>query len=107
MRNKLKVFLVLFLVLCAVFSSAFAISGASRAENKLISTQAVGSENNYVLRDYEGYVAVFIENDPYRPMTVTDIPVSTLREMDRQLMQTGLKVKTHESLVVMLEDLGS
>ncbi|MEG1316711.1 MAG: hypothetical protein RSC86_04975 [Oscillospiraceae bacterium] len=60
-----------------------------------------------MLRFFEGYVAVFVENDPSCPMTVTDIQVSTLRELDRNLLQTGMKVRTHERLMMTLEDLGS
>ena len=107
MRNRIKGSVLGFLLLCAVFSSAFAIAGSSKAETPIINSENVGSENNYVLRDYEGYVAVFVENDPTCPMTVTDIQTSTLRELDQKLLQTGMKVRTHERLVMILEDLGS
>lgn len=107
MSNKIKAPFLGFFVLCAVFFSAFAFSSIGKAEDGLISSEAVGNENNYVLRDYEGYVAVFIENDPSVPMTVTDIQVSTLRELDQKLLQTGMKVKTHERLMMILEDIGS
>lgn len=107
MNNKFRGFLLGFLVLCAVFSSVFAFYTAGDAKNEALSSEAIGSDNNYVLREYEGYVAVFVENDPSRPMTVTDIQVATLREFDQMLLQTGMKVQTHERLVMMLEDLGS
>jgi hypothetical protein len=61
----------------------------------------------YVLRDYEGYVAIYVENDPSCPMTVTDIQVSTLREIDKTLLETGLKLYSREKLMMTLEDLGS
>lgn len=114
MTNKIKGFLLAFVGVCAVFSSAFAVHGAvtsphrgAAAEPETVNAMAVGSESCYVLRDYEGYVAVFIENEPDLPMTVTDIQVSTLREFDQILLQTGMKVQTHERLTMMLEDLGS
>ena len=46
-------------------------------------------------------------NDAARPMTVTDIQTSTLRELDRKLLETGLKLYSHETLMMTLEDLGS
>ncbi|MEG0035231.1 MAG: hypothetical protein RR147_00970 [Oscillospiraceae bacterium] len=108
MYNKLRAIAMGILCLGAVFCAAFAVVEYGRAEaQELVSCVAVGNESNYVLRDYEGYVAVFVENDPSCPMTVTDIQVSTLRELDRNLLQTGMKVRTHERLMMTLEDLGS
>lgn len=107
MRNKIKGVVLGIFMLCAVATTVFALTGTSNAENQFISGEAVGSGNRYVLRDYEGLVAVFVENDPKLPMTVTDIQVSTLRELDRQLLETGLKIDSHEKLVMTLEDLGS
>ena len=107
MSNKIKAPVLGFLVICAVVFPAFAFSSVGKAEDTLISSEAVGSEQNYVLRDYEGFVAVFVENDPSCPMTVTDIQVSTLRELDKKLLQTGMKVRTHERLMMILEDIGS
>lgn len=86
---------------CAVF--AFSDTGYASADG----SQAAAAENCYVLRDYEGYVAVYVENDPSCPMTVTDIEVDTLRELDRETLQTGIKVKSQDRLMMILEDLGS
>jgi hypothetical protein len=61
----------------------------------------------YVLRDYEGYVAIFMENNSKLPMTVTDIQTSTLRALDRKLLETGMKLYSRERLMMILEDLGS
>lgn len=112
MRNKLKGFLLGFLVLCAVFGSLFTYFSLGTAENDMaetvaVSGDAVGSENSYVLRDYEGYVAIFAENNSGFPMTVTNIQISTLTEFDQLMLQTGMKVQSHERLVMILEDLGS
>lgn len=107
MSNKIKGVVLGVFMLCAAVTTVFALTGTGNAENQFISSDAVGSENRYVLRDYEGLVAVFVENDPELPMTVTDIQVSTLRELDRQLLEKGLKINSHEKLVMTLEDLGS
>ena len=44
---------------------------------------------------------------PTSPMTLTDIEVGTLREADRQILNTGLAVADREELLTLLEDLGS
>lgn len=109
MTNKFKMFLLAILGICAIFSSVFAVYGAvDAARSEAVSAMAASNDSYcYVLRDYEGYVAVFVENEPDLPMTVTDIQVSTLREFDQLLLQTGMKVQTHEKLTMTLEDLGS
>lgn len=109
MKSKIKIAFVGVLSLCAVFSAIFALTDLNKAEseNKAVECMAESGGNNYVLRDYEGYVAIFIENNPSCPMTVTDIQVSTLRELDRQLLQTGMKIASKERLMMTLEDLGS
>ena len=38
---------------------------------------------------------------------LTDIEVGTLREADRQILNTGLAVADREELLTLLEDLGS
>lgn len=102
--NKQKKIILCVLVAGAAVSAGFAFSGMGYADNE---TQAVEEGPCYVLRDYEGYVAVFVENDPSCPMTVTDIQTSTLRQVDRDTLQTGLKIRSKERLMMILEDLGS
>ncbi len=108
MNSKAKAVVLALSFICAAALAATAVISKVSADNCKEATcfQQV-DENSYVLRDYEGYVAVFVENDPNCPMTVTDIQISTLRELDQRLLQTGMKVKTHERLVMTLEDLGS
>jgi len=109
LKGKLKIILFGALCLCSVFFAAYAIIDLSKAEydEETAQCMAQSTENNYVLRDYEGYVAIFVENDPTCPMTVTDIPVSTLRALDKMLLQTGMKISSRERLMMTLEDLGS
>lgn len=109
MKGRLKLFLIGTLCLCAIFFAGFAVADLSKAESDVeaVECMAESSGSNYVLRDYEGYVAIFVENDPTCPMTVTDIPVSTLRDLDKMLLQTGMKISSRERLMMTLEDLGS
>lgn len=110
MKIKVKIAIIGMLVLLAAFLCAFAIIDSVRFEQTGTAVSCL-SENQeatcYVLRDYEGYVAIYVENEPSRPMTVTDIQVSTLREVDKKLLETGLKLYSREKLMMTLEDLGS
>ena len=109
MKSKIKMAIIGMLCLFTVFFAAFVAVGFGRAEDdgEAVSAMAEKSETCYVLRDYEGYVAIFVENNPACPMTVTDIQVSTLRELDKTLLETGMKLYSRERLMMTLEDLGS
>lgn len=109
MKAKLKIWLIGILCLFTVFFAAFVIIdfGEAKDESEAVSCMSEVEENCYVLRDYEGYVAIFVENNPSCPMTVTDIQVSTLRELDKMLLETGMKLYSRERLMMTLEDLGS
>lgn len=112
MKAKVKIIIVGILVLFTSLFCAYTIVGGARADNgakavDCLNENSSGSSDCFVLRDYEGYVAVYVENEPSRPMTVTDIPVSTLRELDKKLLSTGLKLYSKERLIMTLEDLGS
>ncbi|NLW65016.1 MAG: hypothetical protein GXY26_02125 [Clostridiales bacterium] len=105
MNTKLKGAVLGVLIVAAIVCSVLAFSGLGYADGE--NDESVSEGTCYVLRDYEGHVAVFVENDPDIPMTVTDIQVNTLRELDRETMRTGLKVRSQERLMMILEDLGS
>lgn len=110
MNSKVKAAVLALSFVCASAFAATAVISRVSADAKgaeAVFAEQAEEDKSYVLRDYEGYVAVFVENDPNCPMTVTDIQVSTLRELDKSLIQTGMKVKSHERLVMTLEDLGS
>jgi len=110
LKIKFKILLMGLLCIATVFFAAFVFDDFDGGgENKEAAVSAMAETNSicYVLREYEGYVAVFVENDPTCPMTVTDIQVSTLRELDRTLLETGIKLYSRERLMMTLEDLGS
>ena len=109
LKSKFKMVIIGTLCLFTIFFAAFVMVGFRKAEEggEAVSAMAQSRETCYVLRDYEGYVAIFVENDPACPMTVTDIQVSTLRELDKKLLETGMKLYSRERLMMTLEDLGS
>ena len=65
------------------------------------------AEAEYVLREYDGCVAVFASAVDKDPITLTDIEIETLRDADRQILNAGLAVADREELLTMLEDLGT
>lgn len=107
MNNSFKKIVMAISLATALFCGSFAAVDAYAQKLKAEECAAQKEGNAYVIRDYQGYVAVFVESDPSCPMTVTEIEVSTLRELDRLLIETGMKIKGHEKLIMTLEDLGS
>jgi len=109
LKLKLKITLIGVLFVCTVLSAAFSTAKYVKAENGSETAECMTETDSagYILKAYEGNVAVYMENDPNSPVTVTGIQVSTLRELDRKLLQTGIKVATHDRLIMILEDLGS
>ncbi len=61
----------------------------------------------FVLAEYNGNVAVFTPGFEKSPLTVTEIEVSGLRAVDRDLISRGLVAYSKEELLTLLEDLGS
>lgn len=94
------------LCLCAALSGGFALNRYAAAANETKACTAQAAEC-YVLRDCNGYVAVYDGADAKKPTTVTDIEVSTLRALDRQMLKNGLEIDSREKLMMTLEDLGS
>lgn len=104
------------LLFCVAVGCAWAALGgissqAQPSENTAVTYNYVPScslaEAQYVLREYDGCVAVFASVGDTSPMTLTDIEVGTLRDADRQILSTGLAVADREELLTLLEDLGS
>lgn len=91
---------------CGRHSRAGAARESEQAEFSYVPSCSL-AEAEYVLREYEGCVAVFSSVGDTSPMTLTDIEVGTLREADRQILNTGLAVADREELLTLLEDLGS
>lgn len=60
----------------------------------------------YILKEHNGYVAVFSSN-PNRLVEVTSIPVNSLRRADRALLEGGITADSRESLLHLLEDFNS
>lgn len=75
LKAKFKMAILGALCLFTIFFAAFVLVDFGQAEDsgEAVSAMAESSDTCYALRDYEGYVAIFVENDLSCPMTVTDI----------------------------------
>ena len=99
------------LAAAAVWSAAAAISGISSPAQPADSYEGVAlpapeSGAEFVLREYDGCVAVFAAGEK-KPVTLTDIEVRGLRRADRELLSAGLPCAGREEVLALLEDLGS
>lgn len=65
---------------------------------------AVEVEYTYLLREYEGRVAIFPYADDSEPEIVLDTLVKFLPDYDRSQMQEGIPVKDYRELVSLIED---
>ena len=113
MKMWMKLAGTITLSLAAVWSATAAIGGITGAHGEEPSSGELKVEwpttmedAQFVLREYDGCVAVFAAGES-EPMTMTDIPVRTLRQSDRELLGAGLPVTDRDEVLTLLEDLGS
>ena len=67
------------------------------------STHSSSTNYAYLLRDYEGKLAVF-EVGADEPFQVTDVRISTLPLVDQQALQAGIEAKDKAELTQLLND---
>ena len=61
----------------------------------------------YVVRAYNGKIALFESGTASTPIIETDIEVSALRAYDRRLLEDGIEVDSYEDVLRLFEDFGS
>ena len=98
------------LAVAAALSASAALSGIAgtpeRAEEPGIVWPGGSEDAEFILREYNGCIAVFSAAGG-RPLTETDIEVRSLREADRALLHAGLPCADGAEVLELLEDLGS
>lgn len=85
-------------------SIVFAVvrSGNNSARPK-VEAHVVSQEICYVLRDYDGKLAVF-HKEGLEPVEVFDVFVESLPEMDREILRNGLETTSKKQLLLWIED---
>lgn len=95
--------LTMVLFTLAGFDAPDTVYAASGGHQTLTTVQS----DQYVLGEWEGYIAIFAGGETKIPLRVTTIELKNLREADRSLIREGLIVATETELMELLEDLGS
>lgn len=110
MNIKYRIFACVLLAVTAAFCASYTIAdvrGEEEAPEQLHTVQtAQPAPEGYTLCARDGCVAV-LDPDQGETAVITNIPLETLRETDRALIEAGLRVETREELLSLLEDLGS
>ena len=105
------------LALLAVMASLAAASlwgavGTLRREEALIPAeiyaryQAKSARAQYLLREKDGYVAVYRSGEN-KPERITEIETPLLRRADRAMLEKGIPAESLGEMLSLLEDLGS
>ena len=113
MRTRIRAFFLMCLMTAAVYTALGAYhsirdpwDGALPAEvYRSLTRQA--EQARFLLRAQDGHVAVFPNRRGAGAETVTAIELSTLRAADRAMLQRGIPAADRQSLLQLLEDLGS
>ena len=106
MKTAIRIIICVCLLAVAVTMAAFTLADLSRlGDGGAAERPAAG----LLLADYQGSIAVFESGDRGRnePIRITDIPLASLRDSDREMIERGYAVASQEELLALLEDLGS
>ena len=102
-ENKKKILLtILITVFAAAYSYAVFHAGA-QYYRKTAATQSKGADGYYIVREYNGVIAVF-ELYVDMPQRVLSIDVSTLRTRDLERFRQGVTVNSLTELMELEED---
>lgn len=81
------------------------------SDKKVVSSknEAITSNNilSYIVKDFNGNIAIFDSTDNDTPIKVIDINTSFLPKADQEMLLKGIKVKDQTELNTLLEDLCS
>lgn len=111
MKSNIKTAIVLCLSAVSIITcaAAFRIGAEAKPEEQTVAAMSYSKPKSeeYLLREYDGFIAVYSFGDDDEPMTVTDIEVCTLNDNDRQMLRNGITAENKAELISLLEDLGS
>ena len=79
-------------------------SADNTAEQQQPITQTAPVDNRYCLRNCNGWIGIYQGEELIR---CTEIPVDSLRNSDRLLLDEGIHTDSWDDLLMLLEDFGS
>lgn len=84
------------------------VSGVERAtdipENTVSEADSSQPDYAYIMREYEGRIAIFSADNDTEPEMVLDTMVKFLPDTDQGQMREGIKVRDYKELVSLIED---
>lgn len=110
MSRRVSAFVAIAFILFMLAAAVTTFLSCERNENASTETPATTEQTTqyktYVVREYDGMVAVF-EKHKKSPIKITDTYVSSLPQGDRNSLRNGIEVNSDEKLRKLLEDLCS
>lgn len=113
MINKLRAFLIGCCLIVVMLFLVFTIPNQSISQEKINSEESseISSEVDtqptlYILKDYQGQVAVYKPSED-TPMEILNIYVQNLPLKDRELLSTGINIHSDQELRSTIEDYNS
>lgn len=112
MKRGWKTAIACFIVYVLSFGAAAGVMGNEPIEREIVdeeatlSTKAISSQPDYLVKEHNGVVAVFFDGDT-KPMIETDISISGLRQNDRELIEQGIALESYNEVLGLLEDFDS
>lgn len=108
MRNAILLTLIgVFVVSLVTIGVAYALPTESPQEISSVSESGAGSmdrsEYPYLLRSYEGKLAVFT-TDLVTPDLVFEVYTKTLPDYDQEQLERGVRARSYEELTALVED---
>ena len=112
--NKISILCVslvlLFLVSASFFSSLSKVKQTNEniqvkatSESSQIEESKEENNNGYIVKKYNGQVAIFKEGES-DPFEILDINISSLPESDQKALETGISIKDSDKLRKLIED---
>ena len=107
MKRTVKLVSLGVLIVVAIVMATTALAQISATDDYLVTHLAdIADHPGYLLTDLEGYLAIYYKGIGY-PVYISNIPLATLRGVDRSDVERGIVVETRMELIKLLEDFGS
>ena len=110
LKNTVKAALLSFMLFAsALMIVALVITSIVRSVSVgvPVEVQETLADNNYILRAYNGHIAVYYGDIKNSPDIETTIAVDKLRSIDREKLQEGIVADSYDEVLKLLEDFGS
>ena len=95
------------LALAAIFLPGKPAQAQSPVQSADYQQQEPVPPYRYIMKEYQGKIAIYSSLDQQRPQYVTDFDTSALPASERQMLERGVGLRTEEEHQMLLEDISS